>query len=72
LHSDQNETNNTFYHLLLSELFALPFDATRHSRFEIKKGPIKSEAALCSPLISNAIDSASKGKTMNHQRIMND
>ncbi len=42
------------------------------SGFEIKKGLIKSEAALCSPLISNAIDSASKGKAMNDQRIMND
>tara|TARA_R100000655_G_scaffold114_2_gene613 strand:+ start:379 stop:537 length:159 start_codon:yes stop_codon:yes gene_type:complete len=40
--------------------------------FEIRKGLIKSEAALCSPLISNAIDLASKGKAMNDQRIMND
>ena len=42
------------------------------SGFEIRNGLIKSEAALCSPLISNAIDLASKGKAMNDQRIMND
>lgn len=40
--------------------------------FEIRKGLINSEAALCSPLISNAIDLVSKGKTMNDQIIVND
>jgi len=40
--------------------------------FEIRKGLIKSKAALCSPLILNAVNSASKGKAMNDQIIMND